>query len=428
MRVGVSTIDITPPVGIWMSGYGGRAGAETVHDPLWLQAVAVEGDGGEVALWFAADLLGFDLQFVQAARAALTAQCGVPAEAILLSGSHTHAGPAFINHFATEVPHLDAGYRQRVFDAVLTAATAALADRQEVDLHYGLGRCRVGINRRQPSPPYSMVPNPAGFYDDTVGVLAFCEPGTLTPRVVVFNATCHPTTLGSQTILSADWPGAARRALQAWLGEGRTAVFLQGCCGNIRPRTVAPGGSGFKQGTPADFERMGQACAHEVIRVLMDALQPAAGTLRFAAKALELPLEEIGDLETYRQSSELYTRAFADYAAERWPDGVLPTAVPYEVQQFVLGEAVGVVALPGEVVSEIGAGVRQVTGRPTLVAAYSNGSPAYIPSARIRHQGGYEGGQRNLQIYGWPGGLAPDCERLILDAAAGLNGEFRSGG
>ncbi|NUQ00611.1 MAG: neutral/alkaline non-lysosomal ceramidase N-terminal domain-containing protein, partial [Armatimonadetes bacterium] len=257
MQVGVGVVDITPELGIWMSGYGGRSVATSVNDPLELQAVVMEGDNGTLAAIIASDLIGYDYDLVAEVRGELSRRHGLGPDAVMLNASHTHGGPAIINHLVVEAPHLDPAYRQRVVEAVYQAVGTALDNRQPAEPHHAWGRCTIGINRRQPGPPYAMAPNPKGFYDDTVGVLAFLEPGSGKPLAVLFNASCHPTTLGSQPIISADWPGAAKRAIESWLGEGGHALFLQAACGNIRPRTFDPGSNRFRQGTVEEFTRMG---------------------------------------------------------------------------------------------------------------------------------------------------------------------------
>ncbi|MBI2298695.1 MAG: neutral/alkaline non-lysosomal ceramidase N-terminal domain-containing protein [Armatimonadetes bacterium] len=424
MHVGVGVVDITPPVGTWMSGYGGRGASESLHDPLELRALAWT-DGGTTLLIVGADVLGFDQEFVAEARAALAAEHGIAPDAVLLNGSHTHCGPAIINHLVIEAPHIDAQYRQSVLDAVLAAASEALERLEPVSVKHGWGRCRVGINRRGPEPPYPMVPNPRGFYDDTVGVLAFLRPDG-SAAAVVFNAACHVTTLGAATCFSADWPGAARRCLDEALGHDCRSIYLQGACGNIRPRTFdlsAP--TRFRQGTVAEFTRMGLACAHEVINILEDRLEPADGALSARRAECSLPLEQQPSADELRQwaaSDDAWMKAWATWLLERWPDGELPGSLPYEAQLLSVGEDVSILALPGEVVSELGFAARKSVPRPALFCGYSNGLPTYIPDARIRRQGGYEAGLRANEFFGVAGWLAEESELVILATVERLCG------
>jgi len=419
MRVGVAARDITPEIGVWMSGYGGRERSTGLNDPLAMQVVAIEADGGGRSIILGSDLLGFDYDFVDAVRSELGSRHGIPAEAVLLNASHTHGGPAIINHLVVEAPHIDEGYRSGLIPQIVDLAGEALGSMSAADGYHGWGHCRVGINRRAPEPPHGMAPNPDGFYDDTVGVLAFCAPGTRVPKVVLFNAACHPTTLGSQPLWTADWPGAARAGIEDWLGEGGRAIFLQGACGNIRPRTFDPGADRFRQGTPAEFTRMGLACAHEVIRILNDGLQPFSGPLKASRVDCRLPLEALPTLADLRQMAageDKYRRAFAEWTLAGCPDGTLPDSLRYEAQLLTFGDDVSLLALPGEVVSELGYAARRSVPRPTLFCGYSNGLPCYVPNAKIRREGGYEAGLRSNEFFGLPGWLKQESELVILAA------------
>ena len=203
-------------------------------------------------------------------------------------------------------------------------------------------------------------------------------------------------------------------------------MFLQGACGNIRPRTFDPGNYGFRQGTAEELERMGHACAHEVVTLLHDGLRPAGGELSAAKQQLGLPLEHQPTLEMLKKqvdSTDQFERLFAQWAVQQWPDGRIPREMRYEVQLLTFGDDVSVLAMPGEVVNELGYAARRIVPRPTAFCGYSNGLPAYIPTARIRRQGGYESGLRANEFFGVPGWLMPESELVILGAVEALCGE-----
>lgn len=410
--VGTARRDITPEPGIWMSGYAGRGAAESVLDPLELTALALELDGRAVVL-ITADLLGFDA----ACGETIGGELGLAPEALILAASHTHGGPAFVQRITTEAAHLDAGYRERVLEAAVLAGREALERRSAAVGWFGQGATTLGINRRGAEPPHGMEPNPAGFYDRTVSVLAFAAPGSTRPHTVLFSAACHPTTLGAQTMLSADWPGAARRAVEAAVA-GCRALFVQGCCGNIRPRTIdLAEPRRFRPGTPADVQRIGWTCAHEVLRLLLDDRRPLDGPLVAGAAAASLPLvaqptpDELRAAAAGEGARATWARALLAAHGER-----LPRAVDYRVTAWRFGESLALVGLPGEVVSELGAAARAGAGLPLLLAAYCNAMPCYIPTAKILREGGYEAGVGSNLYYGVPGVLAEESEPRILAA------------
>ena len=97
---------------------------------------------------------------------------------------------------------------------------------------------------------------------------------------------CHPAHAvaldHNNTLISADWPGYARRALEADY-PGATAMFAQGCCGNIN--------CNWRFGFDVT-ERLGLMFA-EAVRKVADGLTPAAtAQVRVAAETVALPLQD----------------------------------------------------------------------------------------------------------------------------------------
>src|ERR1043166_4267642 len=94
LQAGAAETVITPPAGIDLTGYGSRPSAATgKHDELYARAVVLEAAGQRLAL-VSLDILGFEIPDADRLRQRVEAETGVPAEAVLLNCSHTHAGPA----------------------------------------------------------------------------------------------------------------------------------------------------------------------------------------------------------------------------------------------------------------------------------------------------------------------------------------------
>jgi hypothetical protein len=58
LYVGVAKMDITPPVGIKMSGYAARERAHCIHDPLYAKVLVFEVEGQRIAI-ISCDLGGY---------------------------------------------------------------------------------------------------------------------------------------------------------------------------------------------------------------------------------------------------------------------------------------------------------------------------------------------------------------------------------
>src|SRR5215470_3163671 len=93
LKAGAAKVDITPPIGFPMWGYGARhdAGSTGVLDPLQARALVLAVGNDKIAL------VSLDLgraptrQSMQTIRAKVKAAVGI--EHLFLVGSHTHHGP-----------------------------------------------------------------------------------------------------------------------------------------------------------------------------------------------------------------------------------------------------------------------------------------------------------------------------------------------
>ena len=134
IRAGASSIDITPPIGGALYGYGAR-GTNTstgVHDPLFARAVVVSDGEHRVAL-VALDLGSFGRPYTEAVRSAVLSRTGI--EHVILTASHTHSAPRFDETFPTpDRPWLDE-LERRIVSAIETADSQLVVAR--IGVAYG---------------------------------------------------------------------------------------------------------------------------------------------------------------------------------------------------------------------------------------------------------------------------------------------------
>ena len=59
-KSGIAVTNITPPIGLYLTGFGGRAGpAQGIHDELYSKAIVISDDREDLAI-VTTDLLGLD--------------------------------------------------------------------------------------------------------------------------------------------------------------------------------------------------------------------------------------------------------------------------------------------------------------------------------------------------------------------------------
>jgi neutral/alkaline ceramidase-like enzyme len=430
LMAGAAEVVITPPAGIDLTGYANRPSAAVgKHDDLYARALALQGEqsGGSRLALVSIDVLGFEIGDADRLRRLVEQEAGIPAAAVLLNCSHTHAGPA-------TMALRGLGQRDPAYDTLLArwiaGAVRAAHDRLEpAVLRWGETQAWIGRNRREQRPDGRMVigANEGGPYDPRVATLRL-DRADGSPLAIWFSHATHPVTYGSDNVrFSADYPGAAVETVRRLAPGGSadfTALFAQGCCGDINPRRRGGGPeaqtSGRILGAAAaiaaeESTAIGAAPLAAALETLaLPTLPPAVEEARalkerHAARREELRAEGAG---AYRLRQPEAMIAWADdalAAAQRPPE---ERTLPFPVQALRLGP-VAVVAMAGEVFVRIGQEIARRSPFPhTVVLGYSNGLLGYVPTADAYPLGGYE----VSDAYRYFGTLmiAPESEALIL--------------
>ena len=340
LRAGVARVAFDAPLGGAMMGYGARQGtAQARHDPLFARALYLAAESE--ALLVELDVCLLAPAHAEALRARIAKRTGVAARHVLVGCIHTHSGPetglftALLGGEDGPAAWLDAGLRAAE-EAVAGAAPA----------RFGVGRAeaRIGRNRRIAAGPI-----------DPEVLVARVDRADRSPLAVLYIHGCHPTVLGSENLAySADWPGAASRAVEAAL-PGATALFALGAHADVDPRTrdlldLAAAG----QSVGAGFAAM-EALGREV----GEAVAAAAAAIETAERApvasdacwLALPVQGAESGEPARLAALEASRARAAAAL-----GLEADRDPGVVEWFAL-------------IDERTAGLPRLEARPRIAAA-----------------------------------------------------------
>ncbi|MGH2459408.1 MAG: hypothetical protein ACRDIY_11135 [Chloroflexota bacterium] len=422
MRIGVARVEVTPPVGVDLSGFIAREGpCAGVHDPLFLTALVAEDAGRRVAL-VSCDLLGLGAATVRRVRARVEERVGIPADAQLFACTHTHAGPetGVIGDWVDPDP----AYLQRLERDLADVACAA-ADRLEpARIGWARGVCHAAHNR---------VLARAGQDDTRIDpevLVARIDSEGGEPRATIVHYTCHPVAAGHENRLaSADWWGVARRELEA-IGTG-PVVAVNGAGGDINPRMEA---RGF-----AAVERTGQAVASVAAELWSGAKATPAGGVAAARADVPLAMLPLADADriaglwrqweatvrehpaggvAYRSGRVIYHDFARRLAAHHWGSAPVPRYTG-ETQVLRIGPLV-IVALPGEFFSAYGLRIKASSpARATLVAGWANDNLGYFPTPEAFPIGGYEM-DLAARYYGYPAPWAPEAGVAVTERAIEL--------
>jgi hypothetical protein len=407
LNAGFGKRSISPAVGSPLAGFAARKGnCEGIHDELFARALVIENDATAVAL-VSLDVLAVASDFVEKVRCAIAGRVPIEPAAILISSTHTHAGPVTVSTFFNPDESLDANYMARLGEAIVSAVDDAWQSRFSAQVGVGAGTVEgLGVNRRTPDR------KPV---DREIGVVKVDDAQGKT-KAVLMNYGCHPTVLGPDNLLaSGDFPAMAIEHVEEQLGSGSFAIYVNGAQGDISVGhsselsaigVITPGRT---------FERaaeLGRSLGNAVLQALPAIATKPNVPLRFETLTVGLPIkaypdpsqtarelreaEERADLlaatgnsaEHMRAQSELLYASITHYYARettKYSDRVLPI----ELQAIQIDDSV-LVAVPAEVFVEIGMRIKSASPLRTFVAAVTNGYIGYLPSRKAYATGGYE--------------------------------------
>lgn len=416
MKIGYSSIDITPKLGVELSGYGWFPGrkAESVLDNLYARAVAFEGnnDNGNnndnknmKLLLINCDLIAIEESISDKVRQQISEEIPISKTNIMIVCTHTHTGPATGTLIGCGEP--DEDYRSVLANLLTDAGKRAFKKLRFVQAFRNIEKEiePIGYNRVIKDGPVDNFVRGAVFYFNEGKPFA------------ILNYGCHPVALGPLKQISADYPGSVMKALEQ---EGFEGVFLNGLCGDIDPvYNLIKWGSA----TVEIIDGYGKQIVDPLIK----------GPSIYDGKNREL-FEELfskGNTDTYLDAFEIslslrlqhykhedIDRLLKEYEAQKekdpggyrvakiWADDMKnqlerkdePYIEHLNVQVIRVNNMI-LVGFPGEVFTEIGTIIRKsLPGFNILALGNVNSTMRYVPTKDDIERRGY-GGLSSCLIY-----------------------------
>lgn len=423
-RAGTGREIITPPAGLWMTGYAVRdRPADGTALDLWVKALAFADPAGNRSVLLTLDLCGITREITDHVAAALERSHRLSRSAVMTNVSHTHCSP-FLGGNLTGLRILPPegmakanAYVRELEQKMIGAATAALDSLAPVTIAWSEDAAQFGFNRRenreQDVPVLRAQGKLKGPFDPRVPVLAVRNAdGSL--RALLVSYACHNTTLDFYQ-WHGDYAGCAQVELER-RHPGATVLFAIGCGADANP---AP-----RRGLDVVAQH-GRDLADAADRALAKPLQPIAGTLvtnfaditlRFAEKPSEEKIREAREKD--QPNKAMYQAWAAAVTEDLRTKGDRVLEYSYPVQTWQLGN-LSWIALSGEVVIDYSLRLRRELGGNVWVFGYCNDVMAYIPSERVLKEGRYEGATSMIP-YGRPSPWAPGLEDKIVAKARAL--------
>ena len=402
LKGGCAKVNITPPVGAWLSGYGGRdKPSDGIVDELYARALVLDNRSNSIAI-ISVDLLWIPLQMTNQVREILKDKIGIPEQNVLICATHTHFGPKIYNEtkMGPEVSDntVDSSYVNILVKKITDSALLAYKRMEDVRIGAVKGDIPEIVYNRRPTRADGSVQttfslpldvtttrkirrSPDGsvsvtFTYPTEGpALTFgpVDPEAWVLRVEnaegqiigsVVNFACHAVSGSAFSdwfySISADYPGETMRVVEQL--EGGVCLFTSGTAGDIVP---------LRRGRKPRYE-IGRALAGEAIRRLQ--FVQTSGDIDIAAMTREVKLPIRQDLS---------------------PDSIIAadkdkTHLVTEIQVLRLGD-IYILGLPGEVLVEVGLDIKKRAGlRNLIITSVSNDTIGYVCHSQAYEQGGYE--------------------------------------
>lgn len=368
--IGTAATNITPPVGTLLIGFASRR-AKGVGHQLRAEALACrQGERGWVLI--TTDTVGYTADYTAEVRQRIRKLTGLPAEAVMLSSTHTHSGPATSIGEGKE-NDLDLRYLDELKDRL--AAVADKAWRAAVPARFesaSTNSSELISNRRVQAPdgtwrnewtdPKGTHP---GFVDPTLLVVGVRPAGAKQLSGLLVNYGCHPITLGPKSLeISSDYPGYLKDAIETNL-PACTAMFALAGGGDIDPRVCIMAGSQYPR-------RMGESLAKTVLGAVPGLKPIGEGPIGYASEPWEM-------IRTKDEPGPIGKTA-----------GRKGDKISSEVQAFRAGNLM-VVGIPGELFCEFCPMLRKVNpDLVTVVVSLANDYLGYLTTDEAQRQGAME--------------------------------------
>lgn len=420
-RAGAATSNITPPLGSPIVGGFRPFPATHVHDELHARCLVLDDGTTRLAL-VVCDLLGFDRQVSDEARALLHKDLGIPPEHVLISATHTHSAASALGQNARIISHTMDDYQRFVARRIVDGVKRAVNLLRPAQIAWGSAEAPEHVfNRRWYMKPGTIPANPFGGTDRVKmnppsGSPDLLEPAGPTDPALPFLAVREPggkliavhTTYSLHYVggvgpghISADYFGMYCDALARRLhAEAQTPAFVamlaNGTSGDIN-------NINFRQprGKQQPYEQM-RFVADDVAQKVHAALGKITYrdhvTLAARYREPELAVRTPDDAQrawarrTLAERPEVAGKTDLSriYAERTLRMSEHPDKLKIPLQALRIGD-VALASMPCEIFCEIGLDFKKRSAlQPAWLISIGHGYYGYLPTPRQHELGGYE--------------------------------------
>jgi Neutral/alkaline non-lysosomal ceramidase. len=386
LKIGYAFVDITPNLGVELSGYGcyPKRKAESILDLLFARAVIFQNDDKKLLL-INCDLLILTEPIVNDVKKKIHNELGFHENSIMLLSTHTHTGPSTGGIIGVGEPNNE--YLTSLPSLLVEAGKVAFRNLREVKTgkQFVMSPGTIGYNRVDVHKPIDSRLHGGAFY---------FEEGN---PIVLVSCGCHPVTLGRANCISADYPG---RVVKALFDKGFDGIFLNGFCGDIDPVSNL---SHWGEGTQETIDEYGTLVADAFI----DGITKAKYVQDFILDAFEITVKmelqhydekDIDNVIALYREEKINNPSFykiikiwSENMKSRINDSNVQYFENFAVQVFRIGEII-LMGVPAEPFSHIGIIIKESFPHLNIMTlGCANAVLRYIAGKEDIFKSGYTG-------------------------------------
>ncbi|MEM2849195.1 MAG: hypothetical protein QXI36_02845 [Candidatus Bathyarchaeia archaeon] len=432
LRAGAAIVDVTPPLGIRISGYFEERIAKDVHDPLFVKALVL--DDGETRLAVVVcDLIGVERRYLDEAKRMVYECTRIAPSNVLICCTHTHTGP--------DLKDMDYGgfLTRRITDAVqlavnrLTDAELSV-EREEEAKPLGNRRfyMRDGTVWTNPGVLNPDIVKPAGPIDPEVNILCVRKPNGdtlgLMANYAMHYAGLSPTEKREDMYtISADYFGIFSNVIQRIKGEEFVAMLANGACGDvIMFDAMKPHKEVNKLFGHA--ERVASLLAGKTIwawnQMHFKSRLKLAASIEEVVIPRRFPTEEELKFASKLAKGEVKAVNMRHYALKYFFHPKLeellnaPKHVKTWVQVLAVGDLAVIVGLPGEIFVEHGLKIKKESPfKYTFICELANDYVGYVPTVEAFREEGDLTSSGSYETTIGPNILSPEAGEIMVETA-----------
>lgn len=326
IKLGISSVNITPDKPILMSGYGDREIPFTgVHDSLYANTFYFSAEKANCLL-ITMDLLESPTDVTDEVKCLIAVKTNILKQNIVLVAVRNHGGSSI----EQVEPELNREYTEVLKNRLVELSEKVSKNPRPFLMRIGKGSCNLNINRRAEFSDKEvwLGKDPAGPCDHEVDVIRFESLDHKSLGIIV-NWPCHGPVSGDTNYeVTGDWPGSAAEYIKNQLGNHVVVGVTAGASADINP--IYGPGIDF-----AEVNAVGFHIGKDVIRVLSEINTYPVNSIQAVDTTLVFPGKMPSD------------NHFPQSLFERGPDTSIRLSV-FKVGNIILA------GISGELMTEIG--------------------------------------------------------------------------